>query len=473
MKSYLEKKTKIVATIGPATESEKQLEKLFKAGVNVVRLNFSHNTHDWHQKIYDRTRKITEKQKRNIGVLQDLSGPKIRIGDLKEEKIILKKGKKIILTTDTILGDEKRVSVNYKKLPLDVKKGAIIKIEDGKKSIRVDKTTKTEIYCTVLVGGFLSARKGINVPGVDLSVYSLTSKDKKDVLFGIKNKVDFIALSFVQNKNDILHLKKILEKNHCEAMVIAKIETSAAIKNIEDIINVSDGVMVARGDLAIEIGAEKVPMLQKEIITRCNELGKPVITSTQMLDSMEESPVPTRAEVSDIANAILDGTDAIMLSGETTIGKYPIEAVKTMTSIAQRTEPYHEDVDLEYFFGETSLADSLTQSVVQIANNINAKLIVSLTESGFTARMISRFKPHQLLVSITPHKETAQKLSLSYGNFPLILTLEKRTSKNMENILDLIKKEKLAKKGEKVVVTMGYPFGKVKSTNKILVLDAK
>lgn len=473
MKTILKKKTKIVATIGPATESQKQLENLIKAGLNVVRLNFSHNTHEWHLAVLKRAQKAAKKQSQYLAILQDLSGPKIRIGKLKEESINLVKRKKIILTTKKVLGTTELLSVNYKNLPKDVKKGDILKLEDGKKELRVDKKNKTDIFCTVIVGGKIGSYKGINVPGVSLSVSSLTPKDKKDVLFGIENNVDFIALSFVQTKNDILHLRKILDAHKCRAQVIAKIETSAAIENIDEIIGVSDGIMVARGDMAIEIGAEHVPMVQKMIIEKCNTIGKPVITATQMLDSMENSPIPTRAEVSDIANAILDGTDAIMLSGETTIGKFPLKAVETMTSIAQRTEPFLKNTDLEYVEGNISLVDTMTQSTVQIANNIGARLIITLTESGFTSRMVARFKPEHQIIAITPHIKVARILNLSYGCKPIIMDIEHRTQKVIEKIQKLVKDKKWAKKGENIVITMGYPFGISGSTNKIFVIEAK
>lgn len=471
MKSFLNKKTKIVATIGPATESKGMLSALFEAGVNVIRMNFSHNTHEWHEEVLKNTQALAKKRKQNIGLLQDLAGPKIRIGDLKENSIELISGKKITLTTKKVLGDENIISVNYKKLPKEVSRGVILKIEDGKKELYVEKTTDTEIFCTIITGGILASRKGINVPGVDLSISSLTKKDKQDVSFGIKHKVDYIALSFVQSKKDILDLKKILSKHDSKALIIAKIETEAAVRNIDEIIEVSDGIMVARGDMAIEVGAEKVPMIQKMIIDKCNEIGKPVITATQMLDSMENSPVPTRAEVSDIANAILDGTDAIMLSGETTIGKYPIEAVKTMTSIALRTEPYHKNTDLEYVATERNVVDTMSLSAVRIANNIRARLIVTLTDSGLTTRMVARFKPHQPIIAITPHAKVANQLILTAGCDSVIMEMQNDIKKISTKIKNLVKKNEWVKQGDKIVVTAGSRFGSQGSTNTIFIIE--
>ncbi|MGB0925216.1 MAG: pyruvate kinase [Minisyncoccia bacterium] len=473
MKSFLRKKTKIVATIGPATETQKQLEQLFAAGVNVVRMNFSHNTHEWHLGVLERAKRAAKKQKKQIALLQDLAGPKIRTGELENnEKVELIPGEKLTLTTKKITGNASLMSVNYKKLPAEVSKGDILKIEDGKKSVEVIQTTETEIITKVITGGWLGSRKGINVPGVDLSISSLTAKDKKDVVFGIKNKVDFVALSFVQNKKDILGLRKILDKAGSKAHIIAKIETEAAVRNIDEIIDVSDAIMVARGDMAIEIGAERVPYVQKMIIEKCNMLGKPVITATQMLDSMEQSPVPTRAEVSDIANAILDGTDAIMLSGETTIGKYPVKAVETMTSIAQRTEPHHKNTDLEYIGAELDMIDTMSSSVVRIANNVRARLIVTLTSSGLTARMVARFKPHHGVIAITTNQQTANQLVLTSGCRTIVQDLSENIRTVSKEISKLAIKNNWANKGEKIVVTAGSPFGSKGSTNAIFVIEA-
>ncbi len=463
------KKTKIVATIGPATESEKQLAKLFKTGVNVVRLNFSHNTHEWHQAVLNRARKVSKETGIRIAALQDLSGPKIRIGELPPEGIVLKKGTKLTLTTKKVMGNEKLISVNYAKLPQEVKKGDIIKIEDGKKTLLVEKTSKTEIFTKVIDGGKLTSHKGINLPGVELSISSLTAKDKKDVLFGIKNKVEFIAFSFVQTKKDVLELRRILNKHKSRAHIIAKIETEAAIRNFDDILEAVDGIMIARGDLAIEIGAEKVPLIQKEIIAKCNAVGKPVITATQMLDSMEHSPVPTRAEVSDIANAILDGTDAIMLSGETTVGKYPIEAVEVMTRIAQEVEDKYEQCGMNFVHDTDNVTDVITHASVDISDSLDASL-VTLTHSGFTARMVARFKPKNGFIAISNEEYIANQLIIHYGCTPLTGKLphdEEGIAKGMKKIA----KENKVKLKKRIVFTKGNPFGKTGSTNALFVAE--
>ena len=462
----IKKKTKIVATIGPATESEKQLTALIKNGVNVIRLNFSHNVHEWHQAIHDRVRKIERDTGKKIAILQDLSGPKIRIGKLPKEGINIKKGQRFILTTESIEGDKNRVSVNYKKLPQEVKKGMIIKVEDGKKTLLVEKTTKKEIYTKVIDEGFLTSHKGINIPGAHLSISSLTAKDKKDVLFGIKNKVDYIAFSFVQTKKDVLELRRILKKHASNAKIIVKVETARAIENFDEILEVTDGIMVARGDLAIEIGVEKVPLIQKEIIRKCIERGKPVITATQMLDSMEHSPVPTRAEASDVANAILDGTDAIMLSGETSIGEHPIEAVKMMVRIAEEVESSYRRREIP--IQNNSVPDVMSSASIEIAEKLESD-IVALTESGFTARMISRFRPKTSLIAITPYEKVARQLVLHYGIIPLVAEEIHREPKSIKEALRKIIKTNKIKTTKLLTVTSGNDFGKEGSTDTISV----
>ncbi len=462
------KKTKIVATIGPATESEKQLRALIRYGVNVIRLNFSHNTHDWHQMVHDRARKIAEREGKRIAILQDLSGPKIRIGKLPEEGITLKKGQQFILTTRDIIGDSTQVSVNYKRLPQEVEKGTIIKIEDGKKTLKVEKTSAREIYTRVIDGGFLTSHKGINVPGAHLSISSLTPKDKKDVLFGIENKVDYIAFSFVQTKDDVLELRRILKRHNAEAKIIVKVETALAVEHFDEILEVADGIMVARGDLAIEIGVEKVPLIQKEIIRKCIERGKPVITATQMLDSMEHSPVPTRAEASDVANAILDGTDALMLSGETSIGKHPIEAVKMMVRIAEEVEPSYRRKEIP--IRNESVPDVVSSASVEIAERLGSD-IVALTESGFTARIISRFRPKTTLYSITPYERVARQLILHYGVIPIVAREIHREPKNLEETLRNIFTMRKVSTTPLLTVTSGNNFGKEGTTDTISIIQ--
>ncbi len=469
------KKTKIVATIGPVTESIEMLTKLKKAGLNVCRLNFSHGDHAEHQEKVDNIRKVRESTGRPFAILQDLSGPKIRTGEFgtASGKITLKAGKQFTFTTKKIVGDESTVSVNYPTLPQELKKGSIVLVDDGKKKFEVIKTTTTDVVCKVLVGGETKGRRGINLPGAYLKISSLTSKDKKDLEFGVKNQVDYIALSFVRRAEDIKELRTILKRKKLDAHIIAKIETQEAIENLEAIIEAADGVMVARGDLAIEIPAEQVPLIQKEIIERCNALGKPVITATQMLESMINSPVPTRAEVSDVANAVLDGTDAIMLSEETTLGDYPVQAVEVMTRVAIEIEN-NTGVDIAFNKNEgegfVDVADSVSASVVNTAQDIGAKLIFALTESGFSARMISRFKPDASIIAVTPNERAFHKLALVSGCYPVSVKREKTLDAVMKNIRTYCLKNKLAVKGDKVVIAAGVPFNDVAlPTNMILV----
>lgn len=468
------KKTKIVATIGPVTSSEEMLAKLLKEGMNVIRINFSHGDFAEHQIKVNNGRTASKKTGIPVVFLQDLGGPKIRIGEFSTESINLKEGATFTLTTEKIVGDEKKVYVNYPLLPKEVKVGGTILLHDGKKKLEIVDIKGNEIKCKIIVGGDIKGRRGVNLPGANLSISSITEKDRKDLEFGIKNKVDFVALSFVRRSDDIIELRNILNKAKLQAGIIAKIETPEAVENIDKIIELSDGIMVARGDLAIEVPAEDVPLIQKMIIEKCNKAGKPVITATQMLESMIKSPVPTRAEVSDVANAILDGTDAVMLSEETTLGDYPVEAVKVMTKVAMRVENdfVHKKINGERKTirnSSTETADVITREAVDIAQGVDAKFIVGLTESGFSARMISRYRPAQDIVAMTPNKNTFNKLVLSYGVAPALIKKFKTLNEIMVIIRNHFIKNRLAKKGDKVVVIAGMPFGKKGATNMILV----
>ena len=468
------KKTKIVATIGPVTSSEEMLTKLLQEGMNVVRINFSHGDFAEHQVKVNNGRAAYEKTGIPVAFLQDLGGPKIRIGEFNKESVNLKEGEMFTLTTEKIIGDEKKVYVNYPLLPKEVKVGGTILLHDGKKKLEIVDIKGNEVKCKIIVGGDIKGKRGVNLPGAYLSVSSITEKDIKDLEFGIKNKVDFVALSFVRKPDDITKLRNILDKAKLPAGIIAKIETPEAVNNIDKIIELSDGIMVARGDLAIEVPAEDVPLIQKMIIEKCNKAGKPVITATQMLESMIKSPVPTRAEVSDVANAILDGTDAVMLSEETTLGDYPVEAVKVMTKVAMRVEGdyIHKKINGEKKLrtgNSKDTADSITKEAVDIAQGVDARFIVGLTESGFSARMISRYRPAQNIVAMTPNKNTFAKLILSYGVAPVLIRKFKTLNEAMVIVRNYFIKNKLAKKGDKAVVVAGMPFDKKGATNMILV----
>jgi pyruvate kinase len=466
----LGKKTKIVCTIGPATESKEKLLELAQAGMNVARLNFSHGSKEEHGKRVESIREIIKKTGKTIAILQDLCGPKIRIGTFKDSTVMLHEGQEFILTTDECEGDEKRVHVNYSNLPKEVKEGTIIMLHDGTKKLQVLRVSGNDIVTKVIIGGRLSNHKGVNVPGANLSLSALTDKDKVDVNFAIENQLDFVALSFVRRAQDVRDLRKILEDNKCKAQIISKIETPEALENIDEIISLSDGIMIARGDLAIEIPAEEVPIVQKLIIRKCNEVGKPVITATQMLESMIKSQVPTRAEVSDIANAIIDGTDAIMLSEETTLGDFPIEAVTIMSKVALRieSEVYTRDTIAEYDESH-GVTDVVSQSTVRVAHNIGAKLIVALTRSGRTAKMIARYRPAERILALSDNSHDIAKLMLSFGCYPMVVPTFKTVSEIMDIVRDVTSENKLLKKGDKVVIAAGMPFGESKETNLILV----
>lgn len=466
----LGKKTKIVCTIGPATESPEKLMELVEAGMNVMRLNFSHGDFDVHQKRVDDLKTVMKKTGKTVAIMQDLCGPKIRIGTFKDGMIELKAGQKFILTTDDVEGTAERVHVNYPELPKEVKAGGIISLQDGTKKLKVVEIKGNDIITEVMVGGHLADRRGVNVPGAHLSICSLTEKDKTDIEFGIKNKVDFVAISFVRKAEDVKELKKILKEKGLNSQVIAKIETPEALQDIDHILAEADGIMIARGDLAIEIPAAEVPLAQKLLIHKCNALGKPVITATQMMESMIDSPMPTRAEISDVANAIIDGTDAIMLSEETALGKYPKEAVEQMSAIASRIEQevYTRDTIAEYDESH-GVTDTVSQSAVRMAHGVGAKLIAALTRSGKTARMIARYRPAEKVLALTDAPENANKLALSFGCYPMVVP----TFNSLEEIMNIVRTvtvdNKLAQPGDKVVIVAGMPFGTMPETNMVLV----
>ena len=463
------KKTKIVCTIGPKTESQEMLEKLLKAGLNVMRMNFSHGDFAEHQRKVDNLKKAMKKTGIPCAMLQDLSGPKFRLGDFYKERVELKAGDFITLTTEKIVGDEKRVSVNYPTLHQEILPGNIIMVDDGKKKFEVVSINGTEIKCKVIVGGDTKGRRSLNLPGAPLKISALTDKDKKDIAFGIKNDVDIFAFSFVRRPSDVLELRKILDSKKSKAKIMAKIETVEAVEDFDNILPLVDMVMVARGDLAVELGHENVPTVQKMLIRKCLIAGKPVVTATQMLESMIKSPVPTRAEVSDIANAIYDGTDAVMLSEETTLGDFPIEAVSVMSRIALKVENDSSHIErvLEMQKKKHSsnlrVSDAITSEVVDVANSVGAKAIVALTESGFTARMIARYKPTQHIIALTPNPKTARELLVSYGCKPI----NTKKSNDIKKTIELAKKEclnaKICKKGDRIIISSG-PFSHTKTS---------
>jgi pyruvate kinase len=473
---HLHKKTKIVCTIGPATESVEQLSKLLNAGMNVMRLNFSHGDFKEHQAKVDNLKKAIKATGIAAATFQDLGGPKIRTGEFNTEngRITIKKGQTFTLTTENIKGDEHKVYINYAKLPKEAKVGDRIMLDDGKKELKIEKIQGKEIITKVVAGGELKGRRGVNLPDTDLSISSLTDKDKSDIAFGLKNKVDWFALSFVRRPSDVQELRNIINKAKSKAGIISKIETPQAVESIDEIIELSDAIMVARGDLAVEVPAENVPLIQKMIINKCNEAGKPVIVATQMLESMIKSPVPTRAEVSDVANSILDGTDAIMLSEETTLGDYPVEAVSVMSRVAHKVE--NDFLHKQLLGGKSgtgkqyrSVRSSVTSSCVKVADEIGAKYILSLTNSGQGARLVSRYKPTQSILVFTPNLDTFGKVILSFGCHPVLIKKFAGFDVAFEAIRKHLLKDKLAMKNDKVVIVTGVPFGKATTANAVMV----
>ncbi len=467
------KKTKIVATLGPVSANEKTLQAMVRAGLNVVRFNFSHETREKHAESMALVRRVSKKLGTPIALLQDLSGPKIRIGDFKDGRVELVKGRKIVLTTLPCEGTPARVFINYKRLPQEIRPGKFILLDDGKKKLRVDKVGKTDISCTIIVGGDTKGRRGVNLPGTHLNISSITAKDRQDLETGIRENVDFIALSFVRRVEDVLELRKILDRAKSTARIIAKIETDEAIKNLDGIIEAADGVMVARGDLAVEVPMEQVPFLQKRIIRQARQSGKPAIVATQMLESMINAPVPTRAEVSDVANSILDGTDAIMLSEETTLGKYPVEVIAMMTRIAEEVEGHYADVSVlgRENLAEFAIVDAVTHAVIRAAREVDAKLIVALTESGSTPRMVARHRPHCSVLALTPSPVTLRQLALSFGCYSF---LTPGHLNDVDHVITAVRKIVLAKKfaerGDRIVIVAGVPFGKAGATNMQIVI---
>ncbi|MCX6703304.1 MAG: pyruvate kinase [Candidatus Zambryskibacteria bacterium] len=448
------KKTKIVATIGPATESEAMLTKLLEAGMNVMRLNFSHGDFKEHQDRVNNLRKAMKKTGMPAAILQDLGGPKIRIGMFKTDSVMLKVGQTFTLTTDKIEGDENIVSINYPLLPKEVQKGHIIFLHDGKKKLQVTDIKGNNVVCKVLVGGDIKGKRGVNLPDSDLSIKALTDKDLADLEFGIKNKVDYVALSFVRRPSDITELREILNKRKCDAGIIAKIETPQAIENIDEIIALCDGIMVARGDLAIEVPYAKVPMMQKMMIEKCNALGKPIITATQMMESMIKSPVATRAEVSDVANAIIDGTDAVMLSEETTLGEFSVEAVTVMATVAEEIESEYSTgfAISETPEGTLSSVDALSAGVVNVAEDTASEAIIVLSDDASAAQMVSRFKASMPVIAATTNERTYNKLSLSWGVTPLLVKKAKTFAEALKGVKAEVVKMKVGSKGDTVSV---------------------
>ena len=469
------RRTKIVCTIGPASQSEDMLRKLIKAGMNIARFNFSHGDHEEHGAKFKNLKKIRTEMDKPIGTLLDTRGPEIRLGTFKEEnkKYQLKKGQTFTLTTEEVVGDETKAYVNYAGLVNDVKEGGSILIDDGLIELHVDKVGSTDIVCTVMNDGPVSDRKGVNVPGADLSMPFISDKDREDIVFGCRLGFDFIAASFTRTADDIIQVRKLLDRHGSKMKIIAKIESVQGVRNIEEILKVADGIMVARGDLGVEVPLEEVPSLQKKMIKLAEREGKIVITATQMLDSMIHNPRPTRAETTDVANAIYDGTTAIMLSGETANGSYPVEAVEIMSRIAERTEG---DIDYEQrmidryrdaIIPETTMA--ISHAACTVAQDINADAIIAVTMSGFTAERLSRFKPTCPIVACSTESRVAYQTNLLFDTIPLVIKQEEDAEALFESAIHQAELAGIIRHGSKVVLTAGLPLGVSGKTNMIRV----
>jgi len=465
------RKTKIVCTVGPASESPQVLEALIQGGMNVARLNFSHGTHEEHLKKIKTIRQIADRLRRPVTILQDLGGPKIRIGIMKEGGGELKRGKPFCLTNQVLIGNETQATVTYPALPSEVRPGDRILLADGTIELQVLESDGKNIRCQVISGGILTSHKGMNFPTRTPLASAFTEKDQRDLLFGIQQGVDLVSLSYIQKAADIEGVKKILKKESADIPVIAKIERKEALENIDEIILASDGIMVARGDLGLETPIEKIPNVQKRLIRKANHSGKPVITATQMLRSMVDHTQPTRAEVTDVVNAIYDGTDAVMLSEETASGQFPVEAFQMMAKIAQSAEEeFPHPLFLRREIGEgMNLQQAITYTASLLAEEVGAKVIVTPTESGSTARWVSKLRPRQPILALTQHLSTVRELNLSWGVDPVLGPGWKDTDEMLERSKRIPKELGMASKGEKIVIIAGVPISIPGTTNLIKV----
>lgn len=472
------RKTKIICTIGPASDSEEKLKELMLAGMNVARFNFSHGTHKEQLEKFNRVLKARKEVGLPVATLLDTKGPEIRLRDFENGKVELKTGQMFILTTDDILGNETRASITYANLKNDIEIGMAILIDDGLIEMMVEEIRGNDICCRVINGGFVSNHKGVNVPGAILSMPYISAVDREDIIFGVEHGFDFVAASFARTKEDILEVRRILDERGSKMKIIAKIENMQGINNLKEILEVSDGIMVARGDMGVEVAMEEVPILQKRMIKMAVAQGKHVITATQMLESMIKNPRPTRAEATDIANAIYDGTTAIMLSGESAAGLYPVEAVKTMARIAERAE---QDIDyrsrMQRRQSETEVESDITTAIsyatCSVAMDLKAAAIITVTLSGFTANMIARYKPQCKIIGCTVDEKVCRQLNLLWGVNPIMIKKEETTDALFEEAVFKCKQAGLVKAGDTVVITAGVPLGIAGKTDMIHVVEVE
>ena len=465
------RKTKIICTLGPATDSEDTLREMITAGMNVARFNFSHGTYEEHLGRLNLLRRLRDEMQQPIAALLDTKGPEIRLRDFKDGKVFLEQGASFVLTTRNVVGTAAICSITYRDLPQDVEPGTRLLLDDGLISMVVEKVEGQDITCKVQNSGYVSNHKSVNVPGVRLSMPYLSKQDEADIVFGIENGFDFIAASFTRCARDVLDIRELLDSHKCDNIkIIAKIENSDGVQNIEEILAVSDGVMVARGDMGVEIDFTEIPIIQKSIIWHCYTSGKPVITATQMLDSMMNNPRPTRAEITDVANAIYDGTSAIMLSGETAAGKFPVEAVKTMAAIAVRTEAdinYNKRLRNRGLEDHMGVADAMAHAACTTAMDINAKAIVTVSKSGETARLLCKYRPTPPIIACVTTQQVYRHLSLSWGIVPMVMPMVHTTDELIDTSAELAQKSGYLKEGDFAVITAGVPVGVSGTTNMI------
>ena len=473
-KNWWSQHTKIVCTLGPATSDKLVIESLIRKGMDVARLNLSHGTLADHADLIRKIRSLNRQMNSHVAILLDLPGPKYRTGELQEGKAVLEKGSEIILTTRQVLGTARMVSVNLPTLPRDAKKGLTVLVDDGAIQLKVADIRDTDVICKVLVGGILTPGRGVVLPGMPISAPFLTDSLRKNLDFAIRQKPEYLALSFVAGAQDVEQIKAILRQQDSDIPLISKIERAEAVKNFDSILSVSDGIMVARGDMGVELPLKSVPIIQKEIIRRCNRAGKAVITATQMLESMVNSPRPTRAEVTDVANAILDGTDAIMLSAETSVGKYPVQAVKMMYDIASETErhlPYETLLAQRAQWLEQQTAEIISYNACYTALQLKAAVIVAYTHSGSTARRVSKYRPRIPVIAITPNEEIAGRLILYWGIHAFYVPGPSCVDELFEKAAGLVRDLRIARPGDLIVITGGIPTGITGTTNLLKVQE--
>jgi len=457
------KRTKIIATIGPASSSPAVIAKLIHAGMDAARLNFSHGERKDHITRIRLIRQASISAGKPIAIIQDLQGPKLRVGNMQNDGVALKRGAIVTLTAKKVVGTSSLISITYSRLAKDLRPGDTVLFDDGRLELRVLRRSGSGLQCKVIRGGTLKSHKGVNLPGANLTLPSLSPKDRQDILFGIGRGVDYIALSFVRSASDIEATRSFIRKAGADIPIIAKIEKPEAIRNLDEIIQAADGIMVARGDLGVEMSPEQVPLLQKLIIRACNDAEKPVITATQMLESMIENPQPTRAEASDVANAILDGTDCVMLSGETAVGKHPVQAISVMARIAVQAETSLEPIPPDKHIG--GLDESVAHAACRAAAEQHVRAIVTFTQSGSTALLVSKHRPAADIIAPTPFERVARKVSLYWGVIPVILKTKKTTDDMIRSVEAIMLEKDLARKRDLIVITAGVPIGVAGSTN--------